>query len=55
MLHVTWKIFKYGVFSGPYSTEYKKIRTRKNSVFGHSSCSDTGKVKEKDENSKIVQ
>ena len=51
-----WKVFKYGVFSGPYfsvfglNTEiyrvnlriqfkYRKIRTRKNSVFGHFSCS----------------
>ena len=40
-----WKLSKNGVFSGPYfpvfglnlriQSEYKKIRTRKNSVFGH--------------------
>ena len=43
-----WKVSKYGVFSGPYSdwirrftvnlriqSEYRKIQTRKNSVFGH--------------------
>ena len=44
-----WKVSKYGVFSGPcfliYSvnlciqSEYKKIRTRKNSVFGQFSRS----------------
>ena len=47
-----WKVSKYGNFSGPYfpvfglysvnlriQFEYKKIRTRKNSVFGHFSRS----------------
>ena len=38
----SWKVSKYGVFSGPYfpvftciRTEYRNIRTRKKSVFGH--------------------
>ena len=41
----SWKVFKYGVISGPYfplfglnlriQSEYRKIRTRNNSVFGH--------------------
>ena len=52
----TWKVSKYGVFSGPYfpvsglnteiysvnlyiQYEYRKIRTRKYSVFGHFSRS----------------
>ena len=49
-----WKVSKYGVSSGPYfriyflfpdflisiRTEYGKIRTRTNSVFGHFSRSD---------------
>ena len=45
----TKKVSKYGVFSGPYfpvfgrnteiQSEYRKIRTRKNSIFGHFSCS----------------
>ena len=34
-----WKVSKYGVFSGPVFSciriEYRKLRTRKNSVFGH--------------------
>ena len=44
-----WKVSKYGVFSGPseyggllcksvnirIQSEYRKIRTRKNSIFGH--------------------
>ena len=37
-----WKVFKYGVFSGSYfsvnfciQVKYGKVRTRKNSVFGH--------------------
>ena len=32
-----WKVSKYGVISGPYcpAFEYRKIRTRKNSVFGY--------------------
>ena len=48
---------KYGVFSGPYfpvfglnteiygsiQSEYRKIRTRKNSIFGHFSRSDANK------------
>ena len=44
----SWKVFKYGVISGPYfplfglnlriQSEYRKIRTRNNSVFGHFSC-----------------
>ena len=55
--HITgWKVFKYGVSSGPYfpafglnmeiysvnlriQSEYRKIRTRKNSTFGHFSHS----------------
>ena len=49
-----WKVSKYGDFSGPYfpvfglnkeiyfriQSEYRKIRTRKNSVLGHFSCSE---------------
>ena len=52
-----WKVFKYGVFPGPYfpvlglnteiysvnlgiQSEYRKIGTRKNSVFGHFSRSE---------------
>ena len=52
----SWKVFKYGVFSGPYfpvfglnteryfvsiriQSKCGKIRTRKNSVFGHFSGS----------------
>ena len=54
----TWKVSKYGVFSGPYfpifglnteiysvnlciQSEYRKIRTRKNSVFGYFSRSES--------------
>ena len=52
-----WKVFRFGVISGPYfpvfglnlltkiygvnlriQSEYRKIRTRNNSVFGHFSC-----------------
>ena len=46
-----WKVSKYGVFSGPYfpvfrvnlriQSEYRKIRTRKNSIFGYFSCCGT--------------
>ena len=45
-----WKLFKYRVFPGPYfpvfellipiQSEYRKIRIRQNSVFGHFSLSD---------------
>ena len=35
-----WKGSKYGVFPGPFQSEYKKIRNRKNSVSGHLSCSE---------------
>ena len=37
-----WKLSNYGVFWSVFScirTEYRKIRTRKNSVFGQFSCS----------------
>ena len=44
VLNTAWKVSKYGVFSGPYFpafgqnmeiiSEYRKIRTRKSSVFG---------------------
>ena len=51
-INTAWKVFKYGVISGPYfpvfglnteiysinlriQSEYRKIRTRNNSVFGH--------------------
>ena len=37
--NTAWKVSKYGVFSGPYFPECGKICTRKNSVFGHFSCS----------------
>ena len=46
--YIVWKMYKYGVFSGPYFPafrlntkiyyihyEYRKIRIRKNSIFGH--------------------
>ena len=44
---IAWKVSKYGVFSGSYfpvfglniQSEYGKIRTRKDSVFGHFSNS----------------
>ena len=41
--NTAWKVSKYGVISGPYfpQSEYRKIRTRNNSVFGHFSRSDT--------------
>ena len=56
--NTAWKVPKYGVFSGPYfpvfglnteiylrvQSEYKKIRTRKNSVFGHFSRSETSET-----------
>ena len=52
--NTAWKVFKYGVFSDPYffciqsefglnlriQSEYRKIRTKKNSVFGHFSRSE---------------
>ena len=55
-LNTTWKVSKYGVFSGPYfpvfglnteiysvnfriQSKYRKIRTKKNSIFGHFSRS----------------
>ena len=55
-MYIVWKVSKYGVFSGPYfpafglrykvslriQSEFGKIRTRKNSVLGHSSRS--GKI-----------
>ena len=51
MWYTAWKVSKYGVFSSPYfpvfglnlriPSEYRKIRTRKNSVFGHFFRSDT--------------
>ena len=46
-LFFAWKVSKYGFFSGPYfpafglNNECGKIRTRKNSVFGHVSRSAT--------------
>ena len=57
IIHIVWKVSKYGVISGPYfplfglnmkiygvnlsiQSEYRKIRTRNNSIFGHFSCSD---------------
>ena len=51
MTVTAWKVSKYGVFFGPYfpvfglinlriHSEYRKIRTRKNSVFGHFSRSE---------------
>ena len=47
--NATWKVSKYGVSSGPYfpvfeqnmQSENRKIRTRKNSLFGHFSRSDS--------------
>ena len=56
MIPTARKVYKYGVFSGPYfplfglnteiygvnlriKYEYRKMRTRKNSVFGHFSRS----------------
>ena len=36
MINTAWEVSKYGVFPGQYvlySTEYRKIQTRKNSVF----------------------
>ena len=39
-----WEVSKYGVFSRPYfpafglNTEWYRVRTKKNSVFGHFSC-----------------
>ena len=56
LTYTTWKVSKYGIFSGPYfpvfgvnaeiyfvnlriQSEYRKIRTRKNSAFGHLSRS----------------
>ena len=52
--YTAWKFAKFGVFSGPYfpvflycgvniriQFEYRKIYTRKNSVFGHFSRSDS--------------
>ena len=49
IIFTVWKVSKYGVFSGSYfplfglnmeiQSEYRKIRTRKNSVFGKFSCS----------------
>ena len=47
LLHTAWKVSKYGVISGPYfsvvnlriQSEYRKLRTRNNSVFGHFSRS----------------
>ena len=47
MIATAWKVFKCEVFSGPYfpifglkiQSRYRKIRTRKNSVFGHFSGS----------------
>ena len=46
--NTAWKVSKYWVFSGPYfpafglntESECRKIRTRKNSVFGHISPSE---------------
>ena len=46
--YIAWKVSKCRVFSSPYfpvfglniQSEYRKIRTRKNSVFGHFSRSD---------------
>ena len=41
-----WEVSKYGVISGPYfpvfgvMSEYREIRTRNSSVFGHFSRSD---------------
>ena len=45
--HTAWKVSKYGFISGPYypdpalriQSEYRKIRTKNNSVFGHFSRS----------------
>ena len=38
--HTAWKLPKYGVFSGPFFPVFgRKNQTRKNSVFGHFSCS----------------
>ena len=50
LLYTEWKVSKYRVFSGPYfptfglntrdtKSECGKIRTRRNSIFGHISCS----------------
>ena len=50
IVFTAWKVSKYGVFSGLYfpiyvnlriqAAEYRKLQTRKNSVFGHFSRSD---------------
>ena len=40
-IHSVWKVSKYGVFSGPYFPHLDWIRTRKNSIFGHFSRSDS--------------
>ena len=55
MIATAWKVFKCEVFSGPYfpifglkiQSRYRKIRTRKNSVFGHFSGSEPFKNYEK--------
>ena len=46
VLITAWKVSKFDVFSGPSFPVFglRKIRTRKNSVFGHFSSSELGKV-----------
>ena len=39
MIDTAWKVFKYGVFSSPYSVRKRENTDQKNSVFGYFSRS----------------